>query len=231
MRMGEVAIPASVEPPSEVRRHYRQFAWVACEQRLLAVSLGFLLAACGLVWSFALHLRRKPPVVVRAGPSIKEAAAAFTGVPEMSYDQMAFFLQGCLPLLFAADAQGHRWLPLAQGLVAPDIYAAAELRLAADAAAVHAHGLTQRLTVTDVTDVVADGSRRRAAACVRGLLTVTSGDGPARDFPWRGRVLLEVNPVSRLSPWPFYLLRLEQRAGPEALSWDASPSGGELLQP
>ena len=34
---------------------------------------------------------------------------------------------------------------------------------------------------------------------------------------------MEVNPVGRLNPYPFYLLRLEQRTGPEALTWDNPP--------
>jgi hypothetical protein len=227
-RTAAARLPSEARLPPVVWRHYRHTAWVVHEQRLLVLALGFVLAACALVWSLAWHLGRKPAVVVRAGPSLKEAAAAFTGVPEISFDQMAFFLHGCLPLLYAADPDGHRWLPLAQGLVAPDVYGAAERRLAASGPAIREHGMTQSLTVTDVEDVVADGPSRRAGATVRGFLTVTTRDSAARFFPWRAQALLEVNPVSRLSPWPFYLLRLEQSAGPAAEAADpAQKSAGE----
>jgi hypothetical protein len=212
--------PPEAALPPIVWNHYRHFAWVVYEQRLLVLVLGFLLAACGLVWCLALGLQRKPAVVVRAAPSLKEAAAEHAGGPEISYDQMAFFLHGCLPLLYALDEGGHRFLPLAQGLVAPEIYTAAEHRLAQAAPAAAANRITQSLTITGVSDLVADGPSRRAAAYVRGYVTVTVRRAEAEFYPWRGRVLLEVNPMSRLSPWPFYLLRFEDRAGAAAPEWD-----------
>jgi hypothetical protein len=224
-------IPAEVRLPPVAWRHYRHFSWVIYEQRLLLVVMGFLLAAAGLVWSVAWHLQSKPPLVVRAAPSLKEAAAAFYGVPEISYDQIAFFLQGCLPLLYAADEEGHRLLPLVQGLVAPEIYTEAEHRLDESGRTVSANRATQSLTITGVGDVVADQRSRRAAAYVRGYVTVTIRHAEAEFFPWRGRVLLEVNPAGRLNPWPFYLLRFEGRTGPGAPAWDRSHDDGQWLQP
>jgi hypothetical protein len=222
--------PAEIPLPPGAWRHYRHFSWVIYEQRLLALVCGFLLGACGLVWSLAWHLQRKPAVVVRAAPSLKEAAAAFYGVPEISYDQMAFFLHGCLPLLYATDDGGHRLLPLAQGLVAPEIYTAAERRLNQAGPAVLANRITQSLTITGVTDVVADARSRRAAAYVRGYVTVTLRQAEAEFFPWRAQVLLEASPMSRLSPWPFYLLRFEDRTGAAAPAWDQAHDDGQWLQ-
>ncbi len=189
----------------------------------MLLILGFLLVVCASVWSLALHLQRKPPVVVRAALSLKEAAASFYGAPEVSYDQVAFFLHGCLPLLYAADDGGHAMLPLAQGLVAPEIYSEAEHRLNQSGADVEANGMTQSLSITGMTDVVADAKSGRTAARLRGYVTVTVHHAEARFFPWRARVLLEANPVSRLNPYPFYLLRIEQRTGPDALAWDLAP--------
>jgi hypothetical protein len=216
--------------PQAAWRHYRHFSWVIYEQRLLVLVLGFLLAACGLVWTLAWNLQHKPAVVVRATPSLKEAAAAYYGVPEISYDQMAFFLHGCLPLLYAIDEGGHGLLPLAQGLVAPEIYTAAEHRLNQAGAEVLANRITQSLTITGVSDMVADAPSRRAAAYVRGYVTVTVRHAEAEFFPWRAQVLLEGNPMSRLSPWPFYLLRFEDRAGASAPAWDKSHDDGQWLQ-
>ena len=62
-------------------------------------------------------------------------------------------------------------------------------------------------------------------------MTVTVHRAEAQFFPWRARVLLEVNPPSRLNPYPFYLLRLEQRTGPEALAWDQTPDEADRLDP
>ena len=197
----------------------------------MMLILGFAAAACALVWSVALNLQRKPAVVVRAAPSLKESAAAYYGAPEVSYDQVAFFLHGCIPLLYATDDDGHAMLPLAQGLVSPEIYGEAEHRLNESGADVAANRMTQTLTITGLTDVVADARSGRAAARVRGYLTVTMRRSEARFFPWRARVLLEVNPVSRLNPYPFYLLRFEQRTGPAALAWDAERDEADGFNP
>lgn len=221
--------PADPDLPTEVRSHYRHFAWVVHEQRLLMLVLAFLAAACGMVWILAWRLARKAPAVVRAPASLKEAAAAFYGVPEVAYDQMAFFLHGCLPLLYAADENGHLLLPLAQGLVAPEIYTRAERRLDAARRAVAANRVTQALTLTGVSDVVADAPSRRAAAYVRGYLTVTLRREEAQFFPWRAQVLLEVNPAGRLNAWPFFLARLEDRVGPSAPAWDRTHDEARLL--
>ena len=224
------SFPEEIALPPAVWRHYRHFSWVIHEQRLLVLVFGFLLGASGLIWSLAWHLQLKPAVVVRAAPSLKEAAAAFYGVPEISYDQMAFFLHGCLPLLYATDDSGRRLLPLAQGLVAPEIYTAAERRLNQAGPTVQANRITQSLTITSVSDVVADARSRRAAAYVRGYLTVTLRNAEAEFFPWRAQVLLEASPMSRLSPWPFFLLRFEDRAGAAAPAWDQSHDNGTWLQ-
>jgi hypothetical protein len=66
---------------------------------------------------------------------------------------------------------------------------------------------------------------------LRGYLTVTVRHAEAQFFPWRARVLLAVNPVSRLNPYPFYLLRCEERTGPEAPAWDEAHDTHGLLDP
>jgi hypothetical protein len=220
------AVPDEIPLPAEAWRHYRHFSWVIYEQRLFLLALGALLASGLAVWTVALRLKDKQPVVVRAASSLKQAAAAYYGDREVSYDQLAFFLNGCLPLLYATDDTGHPLLALAQGLVAPEIYDEAEKRLNATGPEVLKHGMTQGLTLTEVTDVIADSASGRAAAYLHGYLTVTVNHSEARFFPWRARVLVEANPVSLLNPYPFYLVRCSQRTGPQALAWDHSPADG-----
>jgi hypothetical protein len=217
-------IPGSVPLPAEAWRHYRNFSWVLFEQRLFLLVLGALLAAGALVWCMALRLREREPVVVRSAPSLKDAAAAYYGTPAISYNQLAFFLNACLPLLYAIDGAGHPLLPLAQGFVAPEIYGAAEARLDRSAKDAKAHAMTQSLAISAITGVVADPASGRAAASVRGTLTVTARRSEARFFPWRARVLVEANPVSRLNPYPFYIVRSDERIGPAAAAWDG-PAG------
>jgi hypothetical protein len=217
------AIPGDIPLPAEAWRHYRHFSWVLFEQRLLVLALGSVLAAGSMVWGTAIRLHERPPVVVRAESSLKEAATAYYGTPGVSYNQLAFFLNACLPLLYAIDGAGHPLLPLAQGLVAPEIYDAAEARLDKSAKDVRAHAMMQALAITAITGVVADLESGRAAATVRGYLTVTARGVEARFFPWRARVLVEANPPSRLNPYPFYVLRSEERIGPAAPSWDEPP--------
>jgi hypothetical protein len=228
---GDRGIPRVAEMPREVWTHYRHFSWVIHEQRLILLILGVLLADCIAVWTLAFNLGRKPPAVVRAGPSLKEAAAAFYGVPDISYDAVAFFLNGCLPLLYAIDDSGHPLLPLAQGLVAPEVYGDAERRLGASGRDVQANRMTQELALTGVTDVVTDARSGRAAAYVRGYLTVTVRHAEAQFFPWRAQVLLAINPVSRLNPYPFYILRCEERTGPGAPAWDSAHDNRRFLVP
>jgi hypothetical protein len=141
---------------------------------------------------------------------------------------MAFFLHGCLPLLVAADDTGHPLLPLVQGLVAPSIYDTAEKSLSQSEPTMAANRMTQALTITGVDQVMADPKSGRAGAYLRGYLTVTLRRAQAEFFPWRAQVVLAVNPVSRLNPYPFYLLRCEQRTGPAASAWDEAHGPGAL---
>ena len=115
------AVPTEAPLPAAVEDRFRSLAWVVHEQRLAGLLLATLAAACGVVWLEAIPLGHKPAVVVRAGPSLKAAAAAFYRVPELSYDQLAFFLHGCVPLLYASQAGQSPLLPLAEGLAAPEI--------------------------------------------------------------------------------------------------------------
>lgn len=224
-------VPEAIEAPPEILRHYRAFVWVVYEQRLAMLCLAAVGALCGLVWIVAIHVKDKPPVVIRSAGSLKEAAAAFYGAPEISYDQLTFFLHGCLPLLYSIDDGGHPLLPFAQGLVAPEIYRRAESRLRGAEADVAANRMTQALTITGLSDVLADAKSARAAAYVRGYVTVTVGESEVRFFPWRARVLLEANPVSRLNPYPFYVANLEEKTGAEALAWDKSRTRGDGAAP
>ena len=224
-------VPESARLPREVWTHYRHFAWVIHEQRLLVLVLGVFLAGCLSVWALAWNLSRKSPVVVRAGPSLKEAAAKYYGEPDVAYDAVAFFLNGCLPLLYSVDDSGHPLFALVQGMVAPEIYSQAERRLNSSGPEVKANRVTQGLALTGVSDVVADARSGRAAAYVRGYLTVTLRHAEAQFFPWRAQVLLAVNPVSRLNPYPFYVLRCEERTGPEAPAWDSAHDNRRFLSP
>ncbi len=228
---GAAGVPGSADMPGEAWTHCRHFSWVIHEQRLVVLILGVFLAVCIAVWALAFDLGGRRPVVVRAGPSLKEAAAAYYGVPDVSYDAVAFFLNGCLPLLYSIDDSGHPLLPLAQGLVAPEVYGDAERRLGAAGPDVQANRMTQALALTGVTDVVTDARSGRAAAYVRGYLTVTVRHAEAQFFPWRAQVLLSINPVSRLNPYPFYILRCEERTGPEAPSWDSAHDNRRFLVP
>src|ERR1019366_2868056 len=149
----DASVPETVPLPPDAWRHYRHFSWVVHEQRIILLVLAFFLAAGLWIWCLALNLRHRPPEIVPAGPSLKEAAAAFYGAPEISYDSLALFLQGSLPLLYATDEAGHPLLPLAQGLVAPDIYRKAEERLDASSAQVRKNRMTQSLTLAEIDDV------------------------------------------------------------------------------
>lgn len=220
------SVPERIATPESLRSHQRAFAWVACEQRMFLLTLGSLAAAAAMVWTLALRLQHRQPLFVRASESLKDAAAGYYNGSEVTYDQLALFLNACLPLLYAVDDGGHPMLALAQGLVAPRIYDESERRLAAAGKDVSAHAMTQALTVVGMTDVVTDRATRRAAAYVRGYLTVTIQHSEAQLFPWRAQVLVEASPSSRIDRYPFFLLSCEQRVGPEALAWDATPHNG-----
>ena len=204
-------IPAHAGLPAEAWRHYRHFSWVVYEQRIVLLVLGFFLAGSLWVWRLATHLEARPPLFVRAGPSLREAAAAFYGRPEASYDALALFLQGSVPLLFSTSEAGHPLLPLAEGLVAPEIYRRAQERLDGTAPQVRKNRMTQSLTLTEIDDVADDAASGRAAARLRGFLAVTFDGSGARIFPWAADAVLAANTPGRLDPYPYYLLRLDER--------------------
>lgn len=224
-------VPPRAELPPALRAHFRSFAWVVHEQRLMLLLLAAVASCTAAVWALALHLERKPPVVVRAAKTLKESAAAFYGTSQVSYDQLAFFLHGCLPLLYAASDSGHPLLPLAQGLVDPEIYRAAEQRLRSASPELKANQMTQSLALTGFADVVADSQSGRAAAYVRGFIAVTVRNSGVTFFPWRAQVLVEANPLGRLNPYPFYVIGLETKTGPEALAWDTTHDNRGLFNP
>ena len=205
-------VPEAVAWPEPAAEPMRSFAWVIHEQRLMGLLLIVLAAATGFIWLAAGSLARKPAVVVRAGPTLKAAAARFYGTADISYDQLAFFLHGCIPLLYASQAGQSPLLPLAEGLVAPEICREAEKRLTAHAGAMAKEGMTQSLTMTGIDNVVADAAAGRAGAELSGYLSVTTRGGTVQFFPWQAKAVVAVNPGSRLDPYPFYLLTLEARS-------------------
>jgi hypothetical protein len=207
-------VPDRAALPALAEDRLRSMAWVVHEQRLAGLLLAALIAATVMVWLAAVDLAHKPALVVRAGPGLKEAAQAFNRRPELAYDQLAFFLHGCVPLLYASQSGRSPLLPLAEGLVAPEICRDAERRLAAHQAAMAAQGMSQALTLTEIVNVASDVGAGRAAAELAGYLTVTTRQGQARSFPWRGRAVIAANPGSRLDPYPFYLLSLEAASAP-----------------
>lgn len=200
--------------PSGVEQHYRAFAWVVHEQRLMALLLAGVAAATGWVWLTAATLQSKPPVIVHAPVSLREAAAQFAPAGEISYDQLAFFLNGCVPLFYAAEGNRHPWLSLAEGMASPEICRDAERRLDAHAADMAARNLSQCLIVSDIVDVVADHETARVGARLTGILRITSPGEPTRDFPWQAKAVLTDNPKGRLNPYPYFLLSLDPEATP-----------------
>jgi hypothetical protein len=207
----------SVKPlplPPAAERHYRAFAFVVHEQRLMALLLAGVAAATGLIWLTAASLKDKPAVVVRAPRSLREAAEQFASGTDISYDQLAFFLNGCVPLLYFVSDGRHPWLSLAEGLVSPDLCRDAEHRLDAHSHDVAAQGLSQALEMSDIDGVVSDKASGRVAAHLQGVLRVSSADAPTREYPWAARAILTANPRGRLNPYPFYLLSLEPETTP-----------------
>lgn len=206
------ANPPPLPPAAE--RHYRAFAFVVHEQRLMALLLGAMAAATGLIWLTAVSLKEKPAVMVRAPLSLREAAGRFASGADLSYDQLAFFLNGCVPLLYAVSDGQHPWLSLAEGLVSPDLCREAEHRFAAHSRDVAAQSLSQALELSDIDSVVSDKASGRVAARLRGVLRVSSADAAPREFPWAAKAVLTANPRGRLNPYPFYLLSLEPEVAP-----------------
>lgn len=211
--MDPAHVPDRITLPRAVAHHYRALAWVEHEQRLVVCLLAALFAGCGLIWLQAARLAHKPALLVRAGPSLAEAAARFRRSEDVPYDQLAFFLNGCVPLLYADREGGHPLLPLAEGVVAPEICREAEQRLSAHAPERAARAISQFLALETVTDVIVDAKAGRAAARLRGRLVVTARGAPARELPWAAHAVLAVNPGSRLDPYPFYLVLLQPEGG------------------
>lgn len=200
--------------PPVAERHYRAFAWVVHEQRLMALLLGTLAAATGMVWLTGAGLQNKPPVIVHAPPSLRDAADRGGAGIGLGYDSLAFFLNGCVPLLYQAESGRHPWLSLAEGLVAPEICREAERRLQSHAAEMAAKGVSQSLVISAIDQVVSDPASARVAARVSGVVRILAPAQPPRDFPWQAHAVLTANLSGRLNPYPYFLLSLETEAAP-----------------
>ena len=206
--------------PSLITKRYFKFAWLLHEQRIIALMLFFLGFATIVVWVLVFKLDIKPTLVIRASASLKQEAIAFTGTPAVSYDQLAFFITAVLPRLYTVDETGYPFLLLLQGLVDPALLTITESGFVASATDIKSNHMTQTLTITAVSDVVADEKLGRAAAYVKGYVSVTLHHNEALFYPYRAQVLLAVNPVGLLNAYPFYVLKCEEKTGPKALDWD-----------
>lgn len=209
-----------IKMPRDAEKRYLNFSWLIHEQRIIAMMLGVLGFAAASVWGLTFTLTVKPTLVVRAAASLKQEAAKFTGTPSVSYDQLSFFITAVLPRFYCVDENGYPFLLLLQGLVDPNLITRVESGFITSAADLKANHMTQSLTITAISDVVADDKLGRAAAYVKGYVSVTLRRTEAQVYPYRAQVLMAVNPIGLLNPYPFYVLKCEEKLGPKALDWD-----------
>lgn len=212
-----------------IQRRIFDMAFSIHEQRLVGVILALLFLASGCVWTINYELSKKQTFVLRAPLSLKQEAQKLTGSVSISYDQLAFFIIAVLPRLYSVDENGYPFLPLIQGLIDPSIISHAEAGFNQLGSELKSNHMTQTLTVTAINDVIADEKLGRAAAYVKGNVCVTLNQARVLFYPYRAQVLLAVNPVGLLNPYPFYILKCEEKIGAKAIEWDLQHDNKRFL--
>jgi len=212
-----------------MERRILEIAYSIHEQRLVGLVLGILFLAASFIWALNIEISRKPTLVLRAPSSLKQESQKLTRASNISYDQLAFFILAVLPRLYAVDENGYPFLPLLQGVVDPPILNRVEAGFNQLGSDLKLNHMTQSLTLTAIHDVVADEKLGRAAAYVKGYVCITLNESRVKFYPYRAQVLLAVNPVGLLNPYPFYVLRCEEKIGTKALEWDAQHDNKRFL--
>jgi len=212
-----------------VTRRLQQIVYSIHEQRLVALILSLLFLASAFIWALNFEFSKKPTLVLRAPSSLKQEAQTLSSSTSVSYDQLAFFIIAVLPRLYAIDGNGHPFLALLQGVVDPGILARVESGFNVLERDLKINHMTQSLTLTSILDVVSDEKLGRAAAYVKGNVCVTFNESRVKFYPYRAKILLAVNPVGLLNPYPFYVLKCEEKIGAKALEWDLQHDNKRFL--
>jgi hypothetical protein len=212
-----------------IERRLLHIAYAIHEQRLVGLVLVLLFLSSLLIWALNFEISRKPTLVLRAPSSLKQESQRLTRSPSVSYDQLAFFTLAVLPRLYTVDENGYPFLALLQGVVDPTIISRVELGFNQLGGDLKLNHMTQTLTLTAILDVVADEKLGRVAAYVKGYLCITLNASRVKFYPYRAQILLAVNPVGLLNPYPFYVLKCEEKIGAKALEWDLQHDNKRFL--
>lgn len=200
-------------------RIYNPFAWT----RLILVWTNIHTAIIALLvlilWFAVFLLAKRDYMVIDLPPSLAERIETEFGESNTSRDSFDRSLVLNLQIMNQHDFSTQPNVALLRGAVNPDIYTKVLERYNVNKATFQAKGIIQNLTVTKIENVFRSVNGKRLSATVRGYLTiVTFPDGKNKDaviIPYRARVVVLVQPKSRLNPERYYLLQVEEASGQE----------------
>jgi hypothetical protein len=197
----------------------RFYGWVRWLLRALFIAVVLIAVATLILFTAYEKLANRQTAVLSAPPSLKEAASKFYAEPDVSEDDVAGFAFYVLQLLHQITPAGSPWLPLLLGSVGHDIYDRANDRVHFQGRSIATVGLTQSLVIERVTGLVRDPASGRISCYVSGYFNDRREDGQQVPYvPYFAQMLLEPNIPSRLNSQRFFLLKLDEYYGAEALA-------------
>lgn len=223
------AISKGISKQGPLYAHFLEFNWSKQQSVWLKLSLLAHAALLLLILGGVFLAYTRPTYIQIGAPTLSESARNFyeltPTVQDISYDHMAYFVISALEQLNKLDTYGNPYRSLLQGQVAPDILKKADLRYTNNIARIRQQKLIQNLIIQRVLPPIVNEGNNTLAIFVEGyyaiMLEANSGDPINRITPYRSKVILEITPVSKLNPFPFYLQDIREVVGEDAVrQWD-----------
>jgi hypothetical protein len=221
----DAAVPLEKEHriPAYVRYNASNYAYTEWLFSLVKIAIVVMSLAAAVLLFANLTAAHKDTVRINAPDTLSVLADKYFHVEGLKFDQIATSVITVLTLKHHVDEGGAPYFVLLQGMVAPHIYMRAETGLKKAISEIKKTMIIQNLNITSIDDLETDPKSKRVSCYVRGYFSTTSRlDGQTRIVPYRAEVLLELNTVGNLNPLPFTMIDLQEKVGPEAVSWDKS---------
>lgn len=219
---------AQDQPPDGVLANARERGTNMVLLRLLQATIIVNLLIAGGLWVLTQVEARQPLRGFRVSGDLRTAVAGDFSASERNWkvDDLIAFLHLILGLRNNIGGDGTPYLALIQGLVSADLYTQTELDFKRNGPEMIRRGIAQTLILRNVTDIEVDPQNtRQISAYVVGKLYLQaartkSGTPLAKEVEYRALCVIEQLPRNSLNPHGFYVVRITEKTGDEALKFD-----------
>jgi hypothetical protein len=205
------------------------FKGALTEQRALA----WLFVSVSVIWICVLMLfvgvyilESRPVQIGKSLPTIREEVEKELGTVPVRRDHFDLFVISTCKILYNVDDSGASYRALLKGSVEPEILRRYDKETAENMAEIRAGMVVQNLTINTIRNFIYNPETGITTAYVMGYISTIiqqSEKGTrAGTTPFRAKVFVKEGLSNNLSPWGFYLVKIEERIGEAALDWDRS---------